>query len=1108
MPSFGSGASTNPEIAIDPIDRQLLIVLDPRLSPPRSVDLVRKDTSREGVAEFLADIDGFESIVKVLNASESTDLAELRIADPLSPEVLLNEYLIITLRVGVNAELFLQGIRRHRWVLSAERNFRLRYSARFLDPGTSSNLGTYQWGLTASSPLNFAGAWGKLTGTAYLAAVDNGVYWVTGQTHPDLKSGLRPHFSAHVPTPPVDPPYVPLTGDFAEGFSSPIGHGTHVMGLMFADDAGAGYGVSGACPGCSGFIYRIVQADLTNSLVGLALSDAVRSGAQVVNLSLGFAAHDSDNLRPPTFCTNYPNTFLCTALALANSRGATVVASSGNKKVALDFPANQATVIAVGGLEKDAITGVISFFANGYENPGAGPCPLPGPGNEETGSNCSDSADLSNSKYHFLAPAKDVLSTFYLGADYSTTVHCGDRWDPYSPTDPLHYFGTDQLQTGYGTCTGTSMAAPIVSGLVGLMRSANPLLNAADIQAVLKRRSSGAGTPISPQYGWGIPSAADAVIAALSGANAANPNLYDASIVNRTTPLFSLYSSQGRNHFYTVVPQMASASILGTLKPAPSYAVAPTQWTSLSCPTPPPPCNNASIGLPGVQVLNPDGTNAGVNAGVRNFVSGGFAPDANPNPGYSLSNSLGVAAPYAQWTQKIPDTARQPLTFSFAADTLYPLAYTPRGNLVSGYNLFPGVTTIGIYPRTLINVYVSHVNPTGGAAMVPLYRLSRKCGDFTSSVCTPGSPNYNAFHVSHFYSTSPTEVATLTTAPYNYKKDGIEGYVFPTSYANAPVTGAARLCRLLDPVRDEAILFPGTGTNGKACNPPFPSYATGSYYSSQFGSANWIGWIVPNYAGNSPPSVSLTSPANGATYSLGSSVQLTATASDSNGIGSVKFYANGVLVATDNTSPYNKSWTPAAAGSYRIYAMATDNNSASLQATSNPVDITVGSCPNTIPTIANAGFEIPSLGFGNYDDAPAGASWTFVPVWGGGQSGISANGSVFTDHNPNAPAGSQVGYIQGANTISQVINFPSCGTYRVRISAAQRDLFYNESTLGLDLYVDGAYHGSLTPADRNYVTLTSSQFYVSAGNHTITFQGVNNGYDNSVFIDSVQIISP
>ena len=241
---------------------------------------------------------------------------------------------------------------------------------------------------------------------------------------------------------------------------------------------------------------------------------------------------------------------------------------------------------------------------------------------------------------------------------------------------------------------------------------------------------------------------------------------------------------------------------------------------------------------------------------------------------------------------------------------------------------------------------------------------------------------------------------------------------------------------------------------------------------------------------------------------MGSAVTLTATASDGNGIANVKFYANGVLVANDNTSPYSKTWTPSAAGTYRIYAVATDSNAAPLQTTSNPRQITVGSCPNTIPTIANSGFETPALPFGTYDDAPAGASWTFVPAWAGGQSGISANGSAFTDHNPNAPAGAQVAFIQGANTISQVVNFPSCGVFRVRVSAAQRDLFYNQSTLGLDVYVDGVYYGSLAPPDRNYVTLTSSQFSVAAGNHTITFQGVNNGFDNSVFIDSVQIISP
>ena len=101
-------------------------------------------------------------------------------------------------------------------------------------------------------------------------------------------------------------------------------------------------------------------------------------------------------------------------------------------------------------------------------------------------------------------------------------------------------------------------------------------------------------------------------------------------------------------------------------------------------------------------------------------------------------------------------------------------------------------------------------------------------------------------------------------------------------------------------------------------------------------------------------------------------------------------------------------------------------------------------------------------------------------------------------------------YIQGANTISQVINFPSCGVYRVRISAAQRDPFYNQSALGIELYVDGAKIGTteLTPLDRNYSTRTSAQFSVTAGNHTILFQGVNNGYDNSVFIDSIQVISP
>lgn len=1096
----------------DIVDRQVLLVLDQRADPPRATSIVNRETSRAGVAEVLALFEGAEAISRLGNIDDTSKLETLRAVDPLSPELLSSEYLLVTLKEDQDVATFLEDVRKHRWVLSVERNYRLEFSGRYTDPGASANLGTYQWGFTSSSPLNFSGAWAKLRGTAYIAAIDNGVYWMGGATHPDLASGFRPHYSRALPYPSVPlPPYVPLTTYFEEQYSTDVGHGTHVMGLLIADDAGAGNGVTGACPGCSAYMYRIDQSNLTADYLGLALNDAIRSGAQIVNLSLGIRAYDPFGYKLTGYCSANPSTYVCVQLALATTRGVSIVASSGNKKTALDFPANQPSVIAAGGLEKDSVSGVISFFTNGYQNPSLGPCPLTLVGTgDESGSSCSDSDNVSNAKYQFLAPAKDVLSTFYFGATYREEFNCGDQYDPYSPSHGSHYNHlVDGLTSGYGTCTGTSMSAPILSGIVGLMRSANPLLNAGDIHAILKRRSSGGGTPISNHYGWGIPSAADAVTAALSGASAANPDLYNSSIVNKTTPLFSLYSTQGKNHFYTIYPQMAAAAFLGSLKPAPTYTVVPSQWTSPSCT---PPCNSLPIGLPSVQVKNPDGSNAGVNAGVISFVSAGLEFNAVPDPNYSISNSLGVASPQASWKHNILDSPRPSLTFSFAADTPYPLNYTPRGNTVSGYSLFPGITTIGVHPRTLINVYVSHVNPIGGPAMVPLYRLSRKCGEFSSPVCTPGNSSYNPFHVGHAYTTSSPELGSLTSAPHNFRKDGIEGYVFPTSYSNAPIAGAVRLCRLVDPVRDEAILFPGTGNGGKSCNPPFPDYASGSYYSGAIGSTDWLGWIVPNFSGNTPPTVSLSSPPNGSTFSLGSAVTLSATASDSNGIANVKWFANGVQVASDSSSPYSKTWTPPTAGVYKLYAMATDSHGSPLQATSNSRDITVGSCAGTIPTVNESGFEAPVLPAGTYDDAPASAFWSFVAAWGGGQSGISTNGSPFTSFNPNAPAGVQVGYIQGENYIRQTINFPTCGTYRLRASLAQRAVS-NYSFLNLHVDVDGVDYGSLYGATNplgltNYLTFTSAAFTVAAGPRVITLRGVNPhpAQDNSIFIDSVQMV--
>lgn len=80
---------------------------------------------------------------------------------------------------------------------------------------------------------------------------------------------------------------------------------------------------------------------------------------------------------------------------------------------------------------------------------------------------------------------------------------------------------------------------------------------------------------------------------------------------------------------------------------------------------------------------------------------------------------------------------------------------------------------------------------------------------------------------------------------------------------------------------------------------------------------------------NAPPMVSLTSPADGATFSAPATISLSASASDSDGtIASVEFYTGGTTqIGTDTTSPYSTSWNQVAAGTYQVTAVARDNAS-------------------------------------------------------------------------------------------------------------------------------------------------------------------------------------
>jgi RHS repeat-associated protein len=96
---------------------------------------------------------------------------------------------------------------------------------------------------------------------------------------------------------------------------------------------------------------------------------------------------------------------------------------------------------------------------------------------------------------------------------------------------------------------------------------------------------------------------------------------------------------------------------------------------------------------------------------------------------------------------------------------------------------------------------------------------------------------------------------------------------------------------------------------------------------------------------NAPPSVSLTAPAAGSSYTAPASITLSASAADSDGsIAGVAFYQGGTLIGSGTLTggSYTYTWS-AAAGSYSLTARAVDNQGAAT--TSAPVAVTVTDPP-------------------------------------------------------------------------------------------------------------------------------------------------------------------
>ena len=92
---------------------------------------------------------------------------------------------------------------------------------------------------------------------------------------------------------------------------------------------------------------------------------------------------------------------------------------------------------------------------------------------------------------------------------------------------------------------------------------------------------------------------------------------------------------------------------------------------------------------------------------------------------------------------------------------------------------------------------------------------------------------------------------------------------------------------------------------------------------------------------NQLPTVSITNPIAGQSFTAPASLTITAAASDSDGtIARVDFFAGSQLIASDTTSPYQAAWSNVAAGSYSLTAVARDNRGGTRTSSAVAVSIT------------------------------------------------------------------------------------------------------------------------------------------------------------------------
>jgi phosphatidylserine/phosphatidylglycerophosphate/cardiolipin synthase-like enzyme/regulation of enolase protein 1 (concanavalin A-like superfamily) len=159
------------------------------------------------------------------------------------------------------------------------------------------------------------------------------------------------------------------------------------------------------------------------------------------------------------------------------------------------------------------------------------------------------------------------------------------------------------------------------------------------------------------------------------------------------------------------------------------------------------------------------------------------------------------------------------------------------------------------------------------------------------------------------------------------------------------------------------------------------SHVTGVTATATFDNVSVTGAAPPP---NTPPTVTLTSPSNGAAFTAPATISLAASAGDTDGtIASVAFYAGSTLLGTATTAPYSVTWNSVPAGSYTLTAVATDDRGAVT--TSSAVTITVSTAPAAALPAGWAQADIgavPQAGSGTQTNGTFSVTGSGADIWG------------------------------------------------------------------------------------------------------------------------------